>query len=163
MNFTYACVTRFNNKTLQENIEYRERNEMKGCCYGTPVLLQENIPIGGLVYVFEMNNETNKIVGLGLIRNHNHAKKKYIIYSEGNYNRFNYQSNYRLERFELKEYDNNLLEKMEIILFKGYTHMKRGHGIQLITKKKYQELKITKNELLKKIREMFIKKYVNNN
>lgn len=41
--------------------------------------------------------------------------------------------------------------------------MKRGHGIQLITKKKYQELKLTKNELLKKIREMFIKKYVNNN
>ena len=159
MNFTYATVTRFNNKTWQENKDFKERNELEGCCYGSPVMIQETIPIGALVYVFEMNNETNKIMGIGLIRNHNNAKKKYLIYSDGNYNRFNYQSKYRLNKNEIENFNKDFLEKIELILFKGYTHMKRGHGIQLITKKKMNELKISKNEFLQEIKNMFLNKY----
>ena len=39
------AVTRFNNKTWEENCNYRDKHDMKGCCYGTPVLLQVDIPI----------------------------------------------------------------------------------------------------------------------
>ena len=48
-------VTRFNNKTWDENCDYRDKNDIVGCCYGTPVLLQTDIPIGALLYVLEMN------------------------------------------------------------------------------------------------------------
>ena len=76
-NFTLVAVTRFNNKTWGENLQYRNKNDIAGCCYGTPVLLQEDIAVGAIVYVLEMNNETNKIMGIGLIRNHNRGDKRY--------------------------------------------------------------------------------------
>ena len=41
-----AAVTRFNHKTYKENCDYRAKNGMLGCCYGTPVLLPEHTPIG---------------------------------------------------------------------------------------------------------------------
>ena len=159
MNYTLAAVTRFNNRTWEENQNYRVKHGLTGCCYGTPVLLQEHIAIGAIIYVIEMNNEKNKIMGIGLIKNHNRSDKRYRIYSDGNYNRFNYQSEYRLDRTELKYNNKEFMKCMELILFKGYTHMKRGHGIQLITKKKYNELKYSKPEVLNIIREMFINKY----
>ena len=154
-----AAVTRFNDKTYKENCDYRAKNGMLGCCYGTPVLLPEHTPIGSIVYVLEMNNETNKIMGIGMIRNHNRADKRYNIYSDGNYNRHNYRSEYRIDRVELVEYDKQFVEIMEILVFKGYTHMKRGHGITLITDKKYKELKQTKTDILSTISDMFIHKY----
>ena len=165
MNNTYLAVTRFNNKTWLENIKYREKNNINGCCYGTPVLLQENIAIGGIIYVLEMNNEENKITGIGLIRNHNRGDKKYHIYSDGNYNRFNYNSEYRISREEFKKYDKNLMKLLEFLVFKGYTHMKRGHGIQLVTEKKFNEIKykITKIEIITIIKDLFLNKYIQGN
>lgn len=154
-------VTRFNNKTWDENCDYRDKNDIVGCCYGTPVLLQTDIPIGALLYVLEMNNEKNKIMGIGLIRNHNRCDKRYIIYSDGNYNRYNYKSDYRIDRSEFKDKNETLLVLMELLVFKGYTHMKRGHGIQLIKKKKYKEIekKFSKEDILSQIRELFVAKY----
>lgn len=155
------AVTRFNNKTWEENCKYRDKYDMKGCCYGTPVLLQVDIPIGALLYILEMNNDKNKIMGIGLIRNHNRADKRYCIYSDGNYNRYNYRSDYRIDRSEFKESNNSLLELFEILVFKGYTHLKRGQGIQLVKKKKYKEIenKYSKEKILSMVKDLFINKY----
>ena len=155
------AVTRFNNKTWEENCNYRDKNDMKGCCYGTPVLLQVDIPIGALLYILEMNNDKNKIMGIGLIRNHNRADKRYCVYSDGNYNRYNYRSDYRIDRGEFKESNNSLLELFELLVFKGYTHLKRGQGIQLVKKKKYKEIenKYSKEKILSMVKDLFINKY----
>ena len=155
------AVTRFNNKTWEENCKYRDKHDMKGCCYGTPVLLQVDIPIGALLYILEMNNDKNKIMGIGLIRNHNRADKRYCIYSDGNYNRYNYRSDYRIDRSEFKESNNLLLELFELLVFKGYTHLKRGQGIQLVKKKKYKEIenKYSKEKILSMVKDLFINKY----
>lgn len=157
------AVTRFNNKTWEENCIYRDRNDMKGCCYGTPVLLQVDIPIGALLYILEMNNDKNQIMGIGLIRNHNRADKRYCIYSDGNYNRYNYRSDYRIDRAEFKKSNNSLLEVFELLVFKGYTHLKRGQGIQLVKKKKYKEIenKYSKEKILSMVKDIFINKYTN--
>ena len=157
------AVTRFNNKTWEENCNYRDKNEMNGCCYGTPVLLQVDIAIGALLYILEMNNDKNHIMGIGLIRNHNRADKRYCIYSDGNYNRYNYRSDYRIDRAEFKKNNNSLLELLELLVFKGYTHLKRGQGIQLVKKKKYKEIenKFSKEEILNMIKNLFIMKYTN--
>ena len=100
-------------------------------------------------------------MGIGLIRNHNRGDKKYYIYSDGNYNRYNYKSDYRISRSEFKDSNNQLLELIEVLVFKGYTHMKRGHGIQLINDKKYNEIKnkFTKEQILNMIRDIFVAKY----
>jgi hypothetical protein len=155
------AVTRFNNKTWEENCKYRDKHDMKGCCYGTPVLLQVDIPVGALLYILEMNNDKNKIMGIGLIRNHNRADKRYCIYSDGNYNRYNYRSDYRIDRSEFKESNNLLLELFELLVFKGYTHLKRGQGIQLVKKKKYKEIenKYSKEKILSMVKDLFINKY----
>ena len=157
------AVTRFNNKTWEENCNYREKNDMQGCCYGTPVLLQVDIPIGSLLYILEMNNDKNQIMGIGLIRNHNRADKRYCIYSDGNYNRYNYRSDYRIDRVEFKKTNNSLLELFELLVFKGYTHLKRGQGIQLVKKKKYKEIekKYSKEKILSMVKDLFINKYTN--
>ena len=157
------AVTRFNNKTWEENCNYRDKNDMKGCCYGTPVLLQVDIPIGALLYILEMNNDINQIMGIGLIRNHNRADKRYCVYSDGNYNRYNYRSDYRIDRAEFKKSNNSLLELFELLVFKGYTHLKRGQGIQLVKKKKYKEIenKLTKEKILSMVKDLFINKYTN--
>ena len=37
------CVTRFDNKTLNENIEWKKNNNHPGSIYGTPVKISETI------------------------------------------------------------------------------------------------------------------------
>jgi hypothetical protein len=65
----YLATTRFNKDTLEQNIMWREKNEWKGCIYGIPMKMSETIPYGSTVFILEMNNDINKIVGIGLIKN----------------------------------------------------------------------------------------------
>ena len=87
------------------------------------------------VYVLEMNNDTNQVMGIGLIRNYINPKYKICVYnSDTNYNRYVYNSGYRKDRSEINE---KLLKALEIILFKGYGHYKRGQGITRIPWKRF--------------------------
>ena len=57
--FHIAC-TRFNNFTYRENKEYRDRyNEI--AIYGTAFKIRNIYSTGSLIFIAEMNNETNKI------------------------------------------------------------------------------------------------------
>ena len=78
-----------------------------------------------MLLVFEMNNDKNEIEGIGLIRNYLRMDKYYKVYSEGNYNRYTYQSPYRISRAEFTEEELKFCNMMEIIVFKGYNHIKR--------------------------------------
>ena len=128
-------TTRFTNYTYQENKDWRERFKWKGCMYGLNKKIPLNVPHLGLVLVIEMNNDQNKIMGIGLIRNYINPKYKMCIYtSDTNYNRYIYNSAYRKDRCELNE---KFLKALEIILFKGYGHYKRGQGITVIPWKRF--------------------------
>ena len=63
------CVTRFSNETWKENIIWRNSRNFIGCIYNTPVKISENILVNNIIFVLEMNNEANKIEGIGLIKN----------------------------------------------------------------------------------------------
>ena len=69
-------TTRFNAETWKENIEWREKNGWRGCIYGVPSSMPSSIARGDIVYVIEMNNDTNKIMGIGKI-NKRHKKYKH--------------------------------------------------------------------------------------
>ena len=127
----HLLTTRFDNSTWGENCAYREKNEMSGCIYGSATKIKERIPLSDLVFIVEMNNSTNNIMGIGLCRNIIHLDKYYKIYTSGTYNRYTYKSDYRLDRYSAS-LDSELIETLEKICFKGKTHLKRGIGFTSI-------------------------------
>lgn len=131
------CVTRFDNKTLNENIEWRKNNNHPGSIYGTPVKISETILPNSLIIVLEMNNSNNSIEGIGIIKNRQEKpdKKKFKIYKDNNYNRFIYKSNLRIDKKNLKSnYEKKILDILEKLLFTTKNHFKRGQGIQKLPK-----------------------------
>ena len=88
------CITRFDNKTFNENKLWKEKNNESGCIYGTPVKISEKIFPEEMLIVLEMNNSENRLEGIGIIKNRlcKENRKKYKIYSDNNYNRFIYKS-----------------------------------------------------------------------
>ena len=128
-------TTRFTNSTWESNKKYREKNNISGCIYGSPQEMSPKIMNDSLVFVVEMNNETDNIEGIGLVRNRPYLDKYYKIYDQGNYNRFTYKSKYRLDRTTLWEYNRVLVKALDYILFGEKTHLKRGSGFTTVTNK----------------------------
>ena len=129
-------VTRFNNITWNEYLRWRERNNYTGSLYNTPTHIKENIPYEIMIYVIEMKNDENKIMGIGKIKNLVVTKKKYTIYEDRNYNRYTYKGNKRILREEIPT---ELLEKLEKRVFTTKKHLKRGQGIQQVTQDMMKE------------------------
>tara|TARA_B100000902_G_C27265553_1_gene893308 strand:+ start:832 stop:1374 length:543 start_codon:yes stop_codon:yes gene_type:complete len=129
-------VTRFDNKTISENKIWISNNNEIGCIYGTPIKLSEKLLPESQIIVIEMNNSSNSIEGIGIIKNKLvlHDKKKYKIYQENNYNRFIYKSNMRIDKTSFNNYEKIIINNLEKLLFKSHNHCKRGQGIQHIPK-----------------------------
>lgn len=129
-------VTRFNSITLQENKDWSNNNNFKGCIYGSPIKISESCLPETEIIVIEMNNSKNKIEGLGFINNKllKEDKKKYKIYSDNNYNRFIYSSNKHINMSQFSKDEEIIIKKLEKLLFKSRNHCKRGQGIQRLPK-----------------------------
>ncbi len=151
------AVTRFNTLTWNEYLTYKEKHNIKGACYATPVKITEKVLYHSKLYVFEMNNDLNLIMGIGVILNTHSRGIKHNIYSNYDYNRYNYSSKIRLSREILCKKNNALIKLMELLLFKSPTHYKRGYGIQVITDKKINELEpyISKSKLIDVVKSVF--------
>lgn len=138
----YIAITRFNETTWNENVKYRIKHKLNGCIYGSPIPIARTIPLKATVYVIEMNNTTNEILGIGKIINsfnpEVHKLHAFKIYSECNYSRYIYCGDKRIDRMEFPRELNNICLLLEWFIFKGYgpldkprrgTHFKRGMGI----------------------------------
>ena len=123
------ATTRFNEKTWKENCRWREKNNWKGCIYGTPKQVSESISLFVPMFILEMHNDENLIQGIGLIKNAVSVDRYYKIYSEGNYNRYTYKSEYRVDRKDMTEYEEKIMTIFDTLVFKGEKHLKRGQGI----------------------------------
>jgi len=149
-------VTRFNNETWDENNKYRKDNNIDGCLYTCPTKINPNIVINKVLYVLEMNNSTNKIMGIGRIKNRIRGLHKNNIYSDRNYNRYTYNGNLRIDKEKFNNYEKDIIKFFEIICFTGKSHLKRGQGIQLVPVeiikkcKKILDLNIFFDEMFKK-------------
>ena len=155
----YLASTRFNNTTYAENINYRITNNEK-LIYGTNIRIQEKYPFGSLFYVIEMNNEENRIEGIGLIKNSLITDKKHNIYSIGDYNRYIYRGKYWISREKLMQYNNDLVEIFDTILFKGKSHLKRLSGISVITNKLFTNWPYEEKNLKENIKRIFIQEFI---
>ena len=126
----YIATTRFNETTYQQNVIYKSRIGTTGCLYGTPMKIKDKIPLDSHVYVIEMNNQTNKIEGIGIVNNRILVDKNYRIYNDMDYNRYIYKGNYRIDSSRINDnYNKKVLNVLEQLLFKGERHCKRAQGI----------------------------------
>lgn len=151
----YTVVTgRYNNETWAATVSYRERKKIS-CIYATPHKLAENIELNSPVFVIEMNNSTNQIMGIGLIKNKILIGKTHKVQDDSNCNRYNYLGEYHISREILDDYNPELVYVLDEILFKGYTHSKRGSGLTKIPEK-VLKLEICENmDIKKEIKDIF--------
>ena len=108
-------------------------------------------------YVIEMNNETNKIEGIGSIRVYPSFSDPKMVYTNKNYNRYVYSGKYRLDRDTLVRHNPLLIDTIEKLVFTGKTHMKRGSGLTMLSKSLFvDKRKPADVHLLNDIRRIFI-------
>ncbi len=125
----HILTTRFNAKTWAESDTYRKSKlGGKGCAYGVPKPIAMNIPVGIDAFVLEMNNDLNRIMGIGKIRNCV-AQRNGRIHDRGNYNLYIYTGNQRIDRCEMTPEEENVMMALDILCFRGSTHIKRGQGM----------------------------------
>lgn len=154
----YIASTRFNNDTYSENISYRKKSSIP-VIYGTSIRIQDKYDVGTLMFVVEMNNEENRIEGIGLIRNTLVYDKKHVIYSNSDYNRYLYKGDYWISRDTILEKDAEIAEICDTVLFKGKSHLKRVSGISVLTVQLFTNWDYKLCVLKEKIRRLFLSKY----
>jgi hypothetical protein len=131
----FTIVTgRYNNETWASSREYRNKKNL-ACIYAPPVKMSENIDYNSPVFVIEMNNDLNEVMGIGLIKNKLITDKVYKVHKDTNCNRYIYIGDYHISRDTLNDYNPELIYVLDEILFKGYTHSKRGIGLTKIPEK----------------------------
>ena len=150
----FIVTSRFNNFTWTENEYYRDKHKNIGCIYCAPELVTNKIPLDAIMFVIEMNNDTNKTIGLGLIRNRA-TSGLYNVYEDGNYNRYVYVGKMRIHRSEFTEQEEKVFEVMDKILFTGTHHMKRGQGLKAFPIKTLYECSQKNLDLVNYVSKMF--------
>ena len=148
-------TTRYNNMTYLENFRYKESmlNEFKGSLYSTMSPLPVSAPYDKYIFVLDMNNTRNKIMGIGFIKNNLANDQTIRVYQDPNFNNYIYKSKFYLpvdeENWEMNWLD-FLHEEFEKKLFFGKQHLKRGGSFTRFP------LKWMKHKHLKFILSLFI-------
>jgi hypothetical protein len=122
-------TSRFTTATWTENEFYRKKHRNVGCIYCSPDPISKSILVDTNLFILEMNNDTNKIIGIGLIRNQP-VNGKLTVYSKGNYNRYTFVGRTRIDRSEMNEEEDLVMKIFDILCFRGNKHMKRGQGLK---------------------------------
>ena len=130
-------TTRFNNKTWTENQQFLQESTKNGtlaqkvqCLYCTSTPMGSNVPLSTNLFVLEMNNDTNQILGIGLVKHETPLYHKYQVYANDCYNTFAYRGLYRIDRIAFTEEEERLVKDLEKMCFKGRLHLKRLQGIK---------------------------------
>ena len=149
-------TTRFTDETFEQYQRYRNNHQIDGSLYNVAYYLRFNtIKLNVPMIVLEMNNTQNKLMGMGLVLNQFQDMNKHDIYTDTNYNRYTYQSNYYISFKEDSpdwKYvpDLKIVRKvicaLETVCFFGKTHIKRGTAFtrvptKLVSKYEYYTIK----------------------
>lgn len=152
-------TTRFDDYTWSENINFREKNNLAGCIYGSPQPISPKIIQDSLVFVIEMNNSKNQIEGIGAIINTIRLDKYFRIYETGNFNRYVFRGKHRISRETLLKLNEPLVNTLDYILFKEKTHLKRGSGFTQIPEKLFKHKKCENMNIQNTIKDLFLQNF----
>ena len=160
----YIMTTRFNNSNCKTNREYIRMKEKMQCIYCSPYQIAREIPLESKIFVLEMNNDTNKIMGIGMIRNHHYNYKFSVYDTNKSYHRFTYVGNYNIRRQEMSVEENVLLQYLDRKCFYGNHHLKRGRGLtQLPCSLQYDLIHKMNFDVSQFIKTMFQKRFSKRN
>jgi len=132
----YIGTARFNNDTYQENIDWKKRKNWEGCGYGFDKTITTKVPQGSWIFIIEMNNSTNHIMGIGLIKNIFIPRHRSRIYQSACWNSCVYKSKYHIttqQILEKKKINHTVIQFLENLLFRGNKHFKRGQGCTIVS------------------------------
>jgi len=129
-------TTRFTTETYSENKRYCENNSIK-CIYNGSLPISDKLPYQDY-YILEMNNTTNKIMGIGQISKK--LQPTVQIYTYRYYNRYTYKGikyasleNENIENLNITDEEKTkikiLIKEIEKKIFYGKGHIKRGSSI----------------------------------
>lgn len=139
-------TTRFTSDTYYQNVRYKQNIEWDGSLYSTMLTFPFNTP-DKLLFVLDMNNTTNKIAGIGLVRNILSKEQDINIYSNPAFNNYVYKSKYYISLTNIigndiendtepnKQIKKYIEDEFESILFYGKSHSKRGGSFMVFPKK----------------------------
>jgi hypothetical protein len=155
-------TTRFNEHTWKENEDYRSKNPKYGCIYPSPEPTNHQIDSDQILFVLEMNNDTNQIMGIGMVKN-TVLIKKHRVYSIENYNRYAYLGKHRIDRKDMTEDEMQLIITLDTMCFKGSRHLKRLQGIKKFpTDRLYIHKCETKVDIIDNVINMFKQRFAKN-
>lgn len=125
-------TTRFNNETWMENEQYREKHHPAlGCAYGVPTRTTNTFTGDDVLFVLEMNNSNNRIMGIGMVKNQPVMRsRQYNVYENQEYNRYVYLGKTRIDRESMNEEEEEIMKVFDILCFTGKRHQKRLSGIK---------------------------------
>ena len=126
----FLFTSRFTNSTWSENQQFLEGQSAINCIYCSPSPICKAIAIESILFILEMNNDTNKIMGVGMVRNHPYIQM-YSVYSNPNYNRYSYKGKHHIAREEMTEEEDQIFTVFDVLCFTGNYHMKRGQGLTM--------------------------------
>jgi ribosomal protein S13 len=128
-------TTRFSNDTKSENDTYiNNLNNSEIKCIYSSCLLVDSVAVQSrdIMFVLEMNNDTNKIMGIGMVRNCI-PTTCYIhkIYKTEKHNMFSYSGKHHIKRDDMSHWEESIMSVLDILCFKGSRHQKRCTGITM--------------------------------
>lgn len=126
----FIVTSRFNDRTWGENQVFRRQHPKFGCIYCAPTTITSMVPVDTPIFVLEMNNDTNRIMGVGMVKNHPYMNA-FAVYENGNYNRYQYVGRTRIDRADMTLDEETIMRVFDILCFTGNKHQKRGHGLKL--------------------------------
>jgi len=126
----HLLTTRFSDDTWLQNIQFRESNKSVACIYSSPTSVSKHIITDSVMFIIEMNNTQNKIMGIGMVRNHP-SINKYGIYEYSEFNRFMYAGKMRIDRSQMTAEEELIMRVLDKVCFTGKKHLKRGTGITM--------------------------------
>ena len=96
-----VITTRFKTETYIQLYRYKEENNIiNNSLYGVNTHMTNQIDRNNYLFVLEMNNTVNKIMGVGLIKNNLANNQQHIIYNYDNFNKYIYKSSYHIQLIE---------------------------------------------------------------
>jgi hypothetical protein len=124
----YIMTSRFNNRTYAEMKAYCQTTRAIKSIYGVPREITHHVSRDSILFVLEMNNETNRIDGIGMVRNQAFPKR-HGVYENDTYNMYSYVGKLHIDRDDMDDEEYQFMEIFDILCFKGCRHQKRCQGI----------------------------------
>lgn len=149
-------TTRFTSETYEENRAYKQNklDGFKGSLYSTTLPFPVNASLSKYFFVLDMNNTTNKLMGIGFVKNILAKEQNIRVHRRQGFNLNIFKSDFYISLDSLDSLDSVdkggrslwktfLAKEFESYLFYGKSNMKRGGAFTRFPLKKmeYKHLK----------------------